>query len=97
MLSTQLVSVEVGMKSPWFSSRIPAYFLVTSPLNPRVWGCLRWKPPSGSSEILFSEHIFKNQKEILSLGCFHLTSWSARWEKFLEHLRLSTFHPTAST
>lgn len=74
---TQLVSAELGMESSWFSSRIAAHFLVTTPLNPRALGLPLMETPSGSSETLFSEHICKNPKETLSLGCFQLTYWSA--------------------
>lgn len=74
---TQLVNTELGMKSSWFSSRIAAHFLVTTPLNPSALGLPLMETPSGSSETLFSEHICKNPKEILSLDCFQLTYWSA--------------------
>lgn len=46
--------------------------------------------PSGSSETLCSEHVRKNQREILSLGCFHLTAWSAPMGKLPRTPRLFT-------
>lgn len=46
--------------------------------------------PSGSSETLCSEHVCKNQREILSLGCFHLTAWSVPMGKLPRTPRLFT-------